>query len=126
MTQQAENDAERERLQSLVAKLEAHISQQGRSMEQERWQQQQDAGRLKAQQAAFHEEKSNGLARLEEERVQFQLAKEKFLAEQQKILTKCYEEQHVAAAERSEVALMKKKAEEREIREKHTSIRVHL
>lgn len=124
MTQQAENDAERERLQSLVGKLEAHISQQTRSMEQERWQQQQEATRLKAKQAAFREEKSSALSRMEEERTQFQLTKEKFLAEQQEILTKCYEEQRVVAAERSELALMKKKAEERETREKRISIQV--
>ena len=32
--QQVENESERERLQSLTAKLEAHISQQSRQMEQ--------------------------------------------------------------------------------------------
>ncbi len=93
--QQVENKQERERLQTLVAKLEAHISQQGRQIEQvgllqfltvsllswvrgvlqERWQLQQETSRLKAKQTAFEEERSAFLRRIEEEREQLQQAK---------------------------------------------------
>ena len=41
----------------------------------ERWQLQQEAGRLRAQQAAFEEERTASLKRLEEDREQLQQAK---------------------------------------------------
>ena len=124
MSQQASNDAERERLQGLVAKLEAHISQQTKSVEQERWQLQQQSIKLKAQQISFHEERMAAMSKLEDEKLQFHSAREQFLEEQQQILSKCYQEQHLVASERAQVSLLKKKAEERELREKETSNQV--
>ncbi len=125
MTQQAGNETERERLQSLVAKLEAHVSQESRSVEQERWQLQQQASRLKAQQTAFQEERAASLGRTEEDRAQSHAAREQFLAEQQGILAKCYEEQRLVAAERAQASALKKKVEERENKEKVISDQVY-
>ena len=107
-----------------MAKLEAHISQQSKTMEQERWQLQQQAARLKTQQASFQEERAVGLSRLEDERAEFHAARERFLVEQQEILGKCYEEQRLVSAERAQVSVLKKKAEEREVREKQISHQV--
>lgn len=126
VSQQAGNEAERERLQGLVAKLEAHISQQTKSVEQERWQLQQQSVKLKAQQTSFHEERMATMSKLEDDKMQFHSAREQFLGEQQQILSKCYQEQHLVASDRAQVSLLKKKAEERELREKDASNQVML
>ncbi len=124
MNKQGENETERGRLQSLIVKLEAHISQQNRTMEQERWQLQQDTARLKAQQTAFRGERTATISKLEEDRDQLQSLKEKFLADQQEILARCYEDQRVVNSERAELAVLKQRAEEREAREKQREMKV--
>jgi hypothetical protein len=124
VSQQATNDAERERLQSLVAKLESHITQQTKTVEHERWELQQQSTRLKAQQVAFREEMAAGLSRVEEEKEQFHATRERFLSEQQVILAKCYEEQRMVGTEKAQVGLLKRKAEEREKRETQISEQV--
>ena len=124
MKQQAENSAERERLQLLIAKLESHIAQQSKTIEQEKWQLQQDSARLKSQQSAFEEERASFLRKMADDRDQLQVAREKFLVEQRDVLAKCYEERRSLAAERAELDVMKKAAHEREQRHKESSIQV--
>ena len=104
--------------------MEAHVAQQSRAVEQERWQQQQEAIRLKAQQAAFQEERVITMSKLEEQRTELQQAREHFLKEQQEILAKCYEEQRVVASERAQATLLRKRAEERDERERGKSVQL--
>ena len=49
---------------------------------------------------------------------------EKFLSEQQEVLSKCYEERRSLAAERAELSVLQKKALEREKRETQKSLQV--
>lgn len=124
MRQQAENSAERERLHLLISKLESHIAQQGKSIDQEKWQLQQDISRLKTQQTAFEEERASFLRRMEEDREQLQQAREKFLLEQREVLGKCYEERRSLAAERAQLEVVKKRAKEREDMDSQKSLQV--
>lgn len=124
LRQQTENSAERERLQSLVAKLEMHISQQRKQIEQERWELQQESNRLKIQQTAFEEERMSSLKRIEEDKDHLQQAKERFLSEQCDVLSKCYEERRALASERAEIAVLQKRMQEKEEMESKKSLRV--
>ena len=124
MRQQAENNAERERLHLLISKLESHIAQQSKSIDQEKWQLQQDTSRLKTQQTAFEEERVLFLRKMEEDREQLQQAREKFLLEQREVLGKCYEERRRLASERAELEVVKKRAKEREERDSQRSLQV--
>ena len=114
LRQQAENSAERERLQSLIAKLEVNISQQRKQIEQERWELQQEGNHLKVQQKAFEEERISFLRRIEEDKETLQQAKERFLTEQREVLTKCYEERRTLASEKAEVTVLQKRMQEKE------------
>ena len=49
---------------------------------------------------------------------------EKFLSEQQEVLSKCYEERRSLAAERAELSVLQKRALEREKRETQKSLQV--
>lgn len=51
-----------------MGKLEAHLSQQSRLMEGERWSLQQETTRLRAREQALEQERSTSLAKLEDER----------------------------------------------------------
>lgn len=62
--------------------------------------------------------------KMEEDRDQLQQAKEKFLAEQRDVLTKCYEERRSLAADRAELEVLKKKAQEREQRDSQKTLQV--
>jgi len=126
MKQKAENNSERDQLQSLIAKMEAHVSQQKKQIEQDRWQLQQDTGKLTAQQKAFEEERTSCLLKLETDRERLEQAKEKCLSEQQEMLSRCYEERHAIAAERAELTVIQKKAAEREQRDKQLSLLVRM
>lgn len=126
MSQQVENDAEHGHLQGLLAKLEAHMSQQNRSVEKERWTLQQDFARLKAQQDVFRKEQASGLSWLEENRESLQQSRQQFLAEQQEILTRCYDEQRAIALERMEVARLEKVAGERDMMSRQMTEQVHV
>lgn len=61
---------------------------------------------------------------MEEDRDQLQQAKEKFLAEQRDVLAKCYEERRSLAADRAELEVLKKKAQEREQRDSQKTLQV--
>ena len=124
MRQQAENSAERERLHLLIAKLESHTTQQSKSIDQEKWQLQQDTSRLKTQQTAFEEERASFLRKMEDDREQLQQAREKFLLEQREVLGKCYEERRRLATERAQLEVIKKRAKEREETDSQKSLQV--
>lgn len=49
---------------------------------------------------------------------------EKFLSEQQEVLSQCYEERRSLAAERAELSVLQKRALEREQRETQKSLQV--
>lgn len=122
--QKAENDSERERLQTLIAKLESHVSQQNKRIEDESWQLKQDKIRLGTQQSAFENERSSYLLKLETERDKLQQSKEKLLVEQKEILSQCYEERKSLAAQRVELSVLHKKALEREQWNKQASFQL--
>ena len=124
MKQQAENSAERERLHLLISKLESHIAQQSKTIEQEKWQLQQDGSRLKMQQSVFEEERAAFLSKMEEERDQLQRSREKFLVEQKEVLAKCYEERRSVATERAEMEILKRRLKEQEQRNSQKSLEV--
>lgn len=114
MKQQTENSAERERLHLLISKLESHIAQQSKTIEQEKWQLQQDALHLKMQQSVFEEERASFLNKMQEERDQLQRSREKFLVEQREVLAKCYEERRGVATEKAELEVLRRKLKEQE------------
>ena len=124
MKQKSENNTERDQLQSLIAKMESHVSQQKKQMEQEKWQLQQDMAKLTAQQNAFEDDRTTTLMKFETERERLEQAKEKFLTEQQEILSRCYEERRSITSERAGLSVLQKKALERERRDKQLSIQV--
>ena len=124
MKQQVENSAERDRLHGLISKLESHISQQGKAVDQERWQLQQDSSRLKTQQSVFEEERASFLRKMADDKEQLQQAREKYLLEQRDVLAKCYEERRSLAAERAELEVMKKKVQEKEQRDSQRNMQV--
>ena len=61
-------DSERELLRSLAGRLETHLREQTQAVERERWSLQQEMARFRAGEKALEEERSNSLARLEQER----------------------------------------------------------
>lgn len=124
LKQKLENNIERDRLQSLIAKMESHVSQQRKQIEQDRWDVQQHTAKLTAQQNAFEEERTSTLLKLETERERLEQAKEKFLSEQQDILSRCYEERRSVASEKASLSVLQQKALEREKRDKQYGLQV--
>ena len=66
--QHREVESERQLLQTLVGRLEAHLIQQSRTAETERWNLQQETARLRAGEQALEVERTEFLARMEEQR----------------------------------------------------------
>ena len=122
--QQADNSAERERLHLLISKLESHAAQQGKVIDQEKWQLLQDTSRLKIQQTAFEEERASFFRKMSEDKEQLQLAREKFLSEQKETLVKYYEERRRFLDEKAELDVAKKRFKEREQRDSEKSSQV--
>jgi hypothetical protein len=79
-------ETERQKIIELTTKLEDHIYQKDKEIEQRMWELTQREGKLTAQQTAFNEERQRSLMKIEEQRSQVQKMKEQLLREQQEII----------------------------------------
>lgn len=111
--QEVSNDAEREKLQNLVSKLEIQLREQTRHIEQDKWKLNQDENRLKATQAAFEEERRVTTEQLMRERQQLTKAREDMLTEQRRVVTECYEEKRNIAQERTQLTELQRETIEK-------------
>ncbi|XP_031567504.1 fas-binding factor 1 homolog [Actinia tenebrosa] len=102
--QQAENDEERARLQGLIAKMEVHMREQSRQVDQERWRLTQEDSRIKALQSALEDERRITMEQLAMERADVQRAREELLREQKRITTELQEERRNISMERARLS----------------------
>lgn len=103
LKQQAENEGERSRLQNLVAKMEIHVREQNRRLEEDKWKLNQEESRLKSTRASLEEERKITREQLEAERVLVQRTKQEFLSEQKRMMIEGNEERRTLSLERAEL-----------------------
>jgi len=101
--QEVESMEERSRLQSLIAKLEMQLREQGRQLEQDRWKVLQDENRIKSMQDAIEEERRYTLQQLNNERQMIDKSRDDLMNEQRRILADCNEERRRVTAEKAEL-----------------------
>jgi len=102
--QQSENDEERTRLQGLVSKMELHMREQTRQVDQERWRLSQEESRLKALQAALEDERRITMEQLSSQRAEVQRARDDLVREQRTTMTQIQEERRSLATERAQLS----------------------
>nr|XP_058970698.1 fas-binding factor 1-like isoform X2 [Pocillopora verrucosa] len=104
LRQQSENDEERTRLQGLVAKMELHMREQSRQVDQERWRLTQEESRLKAVQAALEDERRITMEQLSLQRAEVQRARDDLVREQRTAMGQIQEERRSLATERAQLS----------------------
>ncbi|XP_022788434.1 fas-binding factor 1 homolog isoform X3 [Stylophora pistillata] len=104
LRQQSENDEERTRLQGLVAKMELHMREQSRQVDQERWRLSQDESRMKAVQAALEDERRITMEQLSLQRAEIQRARDDLVREQRTAMSQIQEERRSLATERAQLS----------------------
>ncbi|XP_066919700.1 fas-binding factor 1 homolog [Clytia hemisphaerica] len=107
-SQETSNEDERQRLQSLVSKMEIQLREQTRQLEQDKWKLVQDENRIKAMQTALDEERRMVQQQLANERHHMASSREEMLAEQRRIIAECYEEKRKLTEERNELSAMQR------------------
>lgn len=104
LRQQTENEEERTRLHNLVAKMEVHVREQNRKLEEDKWKLNQEESRLKSLRVSLEEERSITREQLEAERVLLQRTKDEFFSQQKRMMIDVNEERKSLSLERAELA----------------------
>lgn len=102
------NDEERQRLQTLISKMEVQLREQTKQIEQDRWKLSQQENKLKTWQSSFEEERKLSTEQFYNERQQLSVSRDEILNEQRVIMKECYEEKKRIAAEKSQLMLLQK------------------
>jgi Fas-binding factor 1 len=114
LRQQSDYEQERSRLHGLIAKMESHVREQTRQIEQDRWKIQQDESRLQAVQRALEHDRITTAETLAREREELQRSREQLLKEQQIVLSQCYAERRGLAEERSQLSVTQRRCHQQE------------
>ncbi|XP_067043512.1 fas-binding factor 1-like isoform X1 [Acropora muricata] len=122
LRQQSENDEERARLQGLVAKMELHMREQTRQVDQERWRMSQEESRLRALQAALEDERRITTEQLSLQRAEVERARDDLVREQRTTMSQIQEERRTLATERAQLSSAHKDLISREKLKTETSV----
>lgn len=122
LRQQSENDEERARLQGLVAKMELHMREQTRQVDQERWRMSQEESRLRALQAALEDERRITMEQLSLQRAEVERARDDLVREQRTTMSQIQEERRTMATERAQLSSAHKDLISREKLKTETSV----
>ncbi|XP_065065878.1 fas-binding factor 1-like isoform X1 [Rhopilema esculentum] len=121
--QETENAEERARLQSLVAKLEMQLREQGRQFDQDKWKLTQNENRVVSLQAAVEEERKYTMQQLAIERQMIEKSRDELMNEQRKILSECHEERRKLAAEKSQLEALQEKYSKENLEREHAVLK---
>ncbi|KAL2912875.1 establishment of epithelial cell polarity [Polyrhizophydium stewartii] len=108
LREKQEMDADRVKTQEMLERMEAVLRETKRKQEQEIEAIYRDRARLAAQNSEIQQERDATLARLEEERNDFAVAKEAWEIERKRIQTQVTEERRQLGKERAEVASLER------------------
>ncbi|XP_068673186.1 fas-binding factor 1 homolog isoform X2 [Montipora foliosa] len=122
LRQQSENDEERARLQGLVSKMELHMREQTRQVDQERWRLTQEESRLRALQAALEDERRITMEQLSAQRAEVQRARDDLVREQRTTMSQIQEERRALATERAQLTSAQRDLISREKLKTETSV----
>ncbi|CAF3385709.1 unnamed protein product [Rotaria socialis] len=113
------NDSERERknLQELISRLEVHLSEQTKLVEEERWKALQAQKRMEAMQDALNGEQRLYMEKLARDRSEIQRSKDQLLDDQKIALASIYESRSQLADERAKVEALQKSFQEQKHRD---------
>ncbi|XP_048575704.1 fas-binding factor 1 homolog isoform X2 [Nematostella vectensis] len=120
--QQAETEEERTRLQGLIAKMELHLREQTRQLDQEKWRLSAEEARVKTLQNSLETERRMTMEQLAEERADVQRLREEFMREQQRVTLHLQEEKRALSTERAQLASTHRELMTRERHKTDTSI----
>ncbi|UJR31447.1 hypothetical protein I4U23_018940 [Adineta vaga] len=113
------NDFERERknLQELIARLEVHLSEQTKLVEEERWKALQAQKRMEAMQDALNGEQRLFTEKIARDRSEIQRGKDLLLEDQKVALASVYESRSQLANERAKIEALQKTFQEQKQRD---------
>ncbi|NXP05153.1 FBF1 factor, partial [Thinocorus orbignyianus] len=113
LQQQRDMEEERNRLQEVVAKMEARLGEQTRLLEQERWRAAAEQSKVESLQRSLEEQRRIMTQQLSMERAELERAKSALLEEQKSVMQKCSEERRKLAAEWAEFHTQQQLSKER-------------
>ncbi|NXP74456.1 FBF1 factor, partial [Ramphastos sulfuratus] len=113
LQQQRDMDEEQNRLQEVIAKMEARLSEQTRLLEQERWKAAAEQSKVESLQRSLEEQRRTTSHQLSMERAELERAKSSLLEEQKSVMQKCSEERQKLAAEWAEFHTQQQLSKER-------------
>uniref|UniRef100_G1NV26 Fas binding factor 1 n=1 Tax=Myotis lucifugus TaxID=59463 RepID=G1NV26_MYOLU len=122
--QQRDMEEERSRLQQVIGKMEARLSEQSRLLEQERWRASAEQSKAESTQRALEEQRKVLAQQTAMEREELERAKSALLEEQKSVMHKCGEERRRLAAEWAEFFTQQKLSKERAEREVEWALQV--
>ncbi|XP_059527263.1 fas-binding factor 1 [Myotis daubentonii] len=122
--QQRDMEEERSRLQQVIGKMEARLSEQSRLLEQERWRASAEQSKAESTQRALEEQRKVLAQQTAMEREELERAKSALLEEQKSVMHKCGEERRRLAAEWTEFFTQQKLSKERAEREVEWALQV--
>ncbi|XP_009277686.1 PREDICTED: fas-binding factor 1 isoform X2 [Aptenodytes forsteri] len=111
--QQRDMEEERNRLQEVIAKMEARLGEQTRLLEQERWRATAEQSKVESLQHSLEERRRVMTQQLSMERAELERAKSALLEEQKLVMQKCSEERRKLAAEWAEFHTQQQLSKER-------------
>ncbi|XP_010286247.1 PREDICTED: fas-binding factor 1, partial [Phaethon lepturus] len=111
--QQRDMEEERNRLQEVIAKMEARLGEQTRLLEQERWRATAEQSKVESLQHSLEEQRRIMTQQLSMERAELERAKSTLLEEQKSVMQKCSEERRKLAAEWAEFHTQQQLSKER-------------
>ncbi|XP_061079413.1 fas-binding factor 1 homolog [Conger conger] len=103
---------ERSRLKEVIAKMEAQLAEQQRQLEKERWRATADQAKAESAQRALEEERRSLTQHITMEREELERAKSALLDEQQSVMQHCSEERRKLAAEWAQFHAQEKQRQE--------------
>ncbi|CAF0997189.1 unnamed protein product [Rotaria sordida] len=110
-------ERERKNLQELISRLEVHLSEQTKLVEEERWKTLQAQKRMEAMQDALNGEQRIFMEKLTRDRSEIQRAKDQLLEDQKSALANIYESRSQLADERAKSEALQKSFQEQKHRD---------
>ncbi|CAF1250114.1 unnamed protein product [Adineta ricciae] len=115
--QSVDFERERKNLQDLIARLEVHLSEQTKLVEEERWKALQAQKRMEAEKDALSSEQRIFMEKIARERTEIQRGKDQLLEDQKVTLASVYESRSQLAGERAKVEALQKTFQEQKHRD---------
>ncbi|XP_075418349.1 fas-binding factor 1 isoform X2 [Tenrec ecaudatus] len=122
--QQQDMEAERSRLQEVIAKMEARLGEQSRLLEQERWRVSAEQCKAESAQRALEEQRKAVVRQAAMEREELERAKSALLEEQKAVMHRCAEERGRLSSEWAELSAQQRLSKERAERDAERALQV--